>query len=93
MIELYKNNLVHRDIKQGNILFLNGKYKIADFGFSKFMEDWQTAESMVGTPIFQSPEILNHSTYNYKSDIWALGILLFSLTFNSYPFVAMQTGH
>ena len=56
---LTEHRILHRDIKPTNILFHNGKLKIADFGFCKeLLKDTDLAKTMVGSPIYMAPEIL-----------------------------------
>jgi hypothetical protein len=72
---------IHRDIKPGNILLTSKGYvKIADFGTSwTRTRSKDKANSMVGTVHYMSPERLNDSEYDQKSDIWSLGIVLIEL--------------
>ena len=91
---LYEKNIIHRDIKLGNIFLksgLNGKIevKIGDFGFSKIFEKKSSearAESIYGSICYMSPEMLTNSEYNYKSDIFSIGISLYFMLFGKYPF-------
>jgi len=55
---MYSKNILHRDIKPSNILIKDGKVKIADFGTSKMRKDNEMIRTLVGTPLFASPEIL-----------------------------------
>ncbi|CAK9252338.1 unnamed protein product, partial [Sphagnum jensenii] len=77
---LHENNVLHRDIKTANI-FLNkeGYIKVGDFGISKMLTSRRDAESCVGTPYYISPEICEGKFYNQKSDIWALGCVLYEM--------------
>ena len=51
--------LIHRDLKTGNLLLSNGIVKLGDFGISKLLASEQSAaQTMVGTPYYMSPEIL-----------------------------------
>jgi len=56
-LELVKNGIIHRDLKPANILISNGKYKLADFGFSKSVDNFtkHMFVSAVGTPLYMSP--------------------------------------
>lgn len=53
--------------------------KIADFGISKSLRTKAVAETVVGTPSYLSPELCEGKPYNVKSDIWALGCILFEI--------------
>ena len=85
---LYQNKIIHRDIKPENILLSKGVYKIADFGFGRFVNDPEeiSMKTMLGSPIYASPQILKKEPYSAKCDIWSLGILLYQLLYFKYPF-------
>lgn len=62
--------------------------KIVDFGFSVKMRNLQdTSKNFCGTPSFLAPEIVNKKEHSpFKADIWALGVVLYKLLTNKYPF-------
>ena len=85
---LHSNHIIHRDIKPHNIfLFKSGTVKLGDFGISKRLDNSQqcTSHSM-GTPLYLSPEICEGKAYDYKSDIWMLGCVLYEMLTLSQPF-------
>ena len=84
--------ILHRDLKPGNI-FLDGaqNVKIGDFGLAKELaSESKFAYTNVGTPFYMSPEMINEMRYNEKSDIWALGCLVFELCALVPPFEAQN---
>ncbi|CAH1783560.1 unnamed protein product [Owenia fusiformis] len=80
---LHQNKVIHRDMKAGNVLLtLDGQVKLADFGVSaKNAKTIQKRDSFIGTPYWMAPEVilcetLKDSPYDYKADIWSLGVTL-----------------
>ena len=94
--EMYNKKIMHRDLKLQNILYkytdnVNKKefdVKLGDFGFAKVIENDFT-RSHVGTPITMAPEILEErSSYSFNSDLWSIGVIIYKLYSNEYPFSA-----
>lgn len=90
---LHKQGIMHRDIKLENILVskcTSGRrtYKICDFGVSMMVEGPDSFEELcIGTMRYMAPEMLENKSYNQKIDIWSLGVVFFTLTTGSMPFV------
>ena len=85
---LHKNNIAHLDIKLENIL-INKKLeiRIIDFGFGVYDPKKTLNNFFGGTPNYMSPEIVLKRPYiSILSDIWSLGVLVFKLFCNDYPF-------
>jgi NIMA (never in mitosis gene a)-related kinase len=87
---IHDKKILHRDLKSQNIFLTeNGIVKIGDFGIAKCLEcTWQKAMTVVGTPYYLSPEIVNNKPYSFKSDIWSLGVLLYEMAALKMPFDA-----
>lgn len=88
---LHSKEIAHRDLKPQNILFhSNNKkqiLKICDFGFSTILKDhYQMMNTMCGTPLYMSPEILLGNSYTMYSDIWSFGILSYEIFFGEHPY-------
>jgi len=86
---LHHNNIVHRDIKDENVL-INYKTKdiqLIDFGSSSFYKKDQKLSNFVGSFLFAAPEIIKGMTYEGpQQDIWSLGILLYTMIYKATPF-------
>jgi serine/threonine protein kinase len=85
---LHSRKIIHRDIKVENIfLSQDNSVKLGDFGISKVLEhSMDLANSGVGTPYYLSPEICQGLKYNFKTDIWMMGCLLYELCTLNKPF-------
>ena len=80
---------MHRDLKAKNIfLDKRGRVRIGDLGVARVLGSGSLAATMVGTPYYLSPELCENKPYGVKSDVWALGCVLYELCTMTYPFDA-----
>lgn len=84
----HDRKILHRDLKSQNIfLTATGKVKLGDFGIARvLLATAEMASTVVGTPYYLSPEIVENKKYNSKSDIWSLGVVLYELAALQVPF-------
>ena len=88
---LHELGIIHRDIKPENyILTKNGYPKLIDFSCCKKIDSNKT-RTIVGSPLFISPEVLMGSGYSYSCDYWGIGVFIYYLFFGEYPFGSRAT--
>lgn len=97
LFDLHEKNVLHRDLKTANVFLHKDssggvKYfavKIGDLGVAKLLESSTVfAQTIVGTPYYLSPELCADQPYRDRSDVWALGVLLYECCTLTRPFEA-----
>ena len=85
---MHSRHLMHRDIKPANIyVSRGGEVKVGDLGLGRVMEGYyDRAGSVVGTPYYMSPEVIREEEYDYATDIWSLGCLVYEMAQLHVPF-------
>ena len=87
---LHKANIVHRDLKLGNIVLdkRSNKVTITNFCLGKhLMSDNDLLKDQRGSPAYISPDVLSNKPYQGKpSDMWALGVVMFTMLYGQFPF-------
>lgn len=91
---IHSKKVLHRDMKTTNIFLTeNREVRIGDLGVARLSQDLgMFAKTIVGTPYYLSPELCEEKPYNEKSDIWALGCIVYELCTKQHPFVASNQG-
>jgi len=83
---LHDNKIMHRDIKCANIFMnKNGVLKLGDLNVSKIVK-MGLATTQTGTPYYASPEVWADKPYDYKSDIWSVGCVIYEVCTLKPPF-------
>ena len=82
---LQKKLIAHRDIKPSNIMIdSKGYIKLIDFGTAKILTDY--TNTVIGTPHYIAPEILQGKGYSLSVDFWSVGICMYEIFYGVYPF-------
>ncbi|XP_049567304.1 serine/threonine-protein kinase Nek1 isoform X14 [Orcinus orca] len=87
---VHDRKILHRDIKSQNIfLTKDGTIQLGDFGIARVLNSTvELVRTCIGTPYYLSPEICENKPYNNKSDIWALGCVLYEMCTLKHAFEA-----
>ena len=90
MKHAHDRKILHRDLKPSNIFLMkDNRIKMGDFGIARVLRNTrEKAKTIVGTPYYISPELVESKPYNFKSDIWSLGVVLYELCALKPPFMA-----
>ncbi|MCW8830454.1 MAG: serine/threonine protein kinase, partial [Gammaproteobacteria bacterium] len=92
----HNQNIVHRDIKPGNIMYdpETGKVKITDFGIARITDSVKTKTgSFLGSPSYMAPEQITGTHIDGRADLYALGVSLYQLLTGQLPFSADSLGN
>lgn len=88
----HERHVIHRDIKPSNLLVNHkGEVKITDFGVSAVLaSSMGQRDTFVGTYNYMSPERISGSSYDYKSDIWSLGLVVLECAIGRFPYIPSE---
>lgn len=92
----HNQNIVHRDIKPGNIMYSpqDKQLKITDFGIARITDSVKTRTgSFMGSPSYMAPEQMTGSRVDGQADLYALGVSFYQLLTGKLPFDADSLGN
>ena len=88
--DMHEQNLVHRDLKLLNIFMCDSsempRVKIGDLGLAVSLGPGESIIKRAGTVAFMAPEVIKEEPTDFKSDIWSLGVILYTLLVSHLPF-------
>lgn len=87
---VHQSGVVHRDIKPSNAIISKFGLKLIDFGISKLISDCNLSSirTLDVTPSYTSPEVASGQLYDYRSDIYSSGVMLYEMITGRIPFTA-----
>ena len=89
LLEIHRNNIIHRDLKLENILIdSHGHFRISDFGFSRELPPDSNINILTycGSPAYVAPEVIKKEKYSTSADIWSFGVILYTVLYGRFPF-------
>ncbi len=84
---LHRRGILHRDLKPANVLVQDGHVKVLDFGLAVARSEYDAPQNQAaGTLAYMSPEVLNGSSANVASDLYAVGLMAYEMFSGRYPY-------
>src|SRR5258708_37293375 len=89
LVYLHRRSILHRDLKPGNVLVVNGRVKVVDFGLSvevTTLSGKHETETTAGTFAYMAPELFGGASVSKASDLYAVGVIAYELLVGHHPF-------
>ncbi|XP_019120204.2 protein kinase D4 [Larimichthys crocea] len=87
---LHFKHIAHCDLKPENVLLASAdpfpQVKLCDFGFARIIGEKSFRRSVVGTPAYLAPEVINSSGYNRSLDMWSVGVIMYVSLSGTFPY-------
>ena len=87
---MHNLGIIHRDLKLSNIVMTDSTsfadIRILDFGLSKILGPGEKCNESYGTPGYAAPEVIKENKYDFKADIWSIGVITYFLFSSKLPF-------
>ncbi|MCP3960910.1 MAG: protein kinase [bacterium] len=96
LAEAHRLEIIHRDLKPSNVILVDGRVKVLDFGIARMGDSAATSHltrtgEVVGSPMFMAPEQIQGQPLAGTSDLYALGVIAYTLLAGREPFIADTT--
>lgn len=83
---LHEVKAMHRDFKVQNVMLHDNICKIVDLGFGKQLLEGEVTRTKLGSNLTMAPEVMQGFPYDFKADIWSIGVVFYQMLFGHFPF-------